>query len=377
MTEENKKNPKNKVVLSSDAIKKAANKDREVSMGDLPKSSRLTLESLLKPSNTLGDIVKQSNRLSDLAKQSNQFDEIIKKSTSFNSLFYPHILNAFGEQSDSERATLEDQISKLKKEIAQMSQKLANAENNETQAVALVAKIEELQEKQNLTHILNRVGEEGAKKIFKDPAFRAQFQNGSPCKAFVLSIDIRRSTELMLKSRDSKLFATFVTTLAVSLRRIVLENLGVFDKFTGDGILAIFPDFYSGNDAGFRAINAATMCHVAFNEIYKAHRSCFMAVLKDAGLGIGVDYGDVQIVEIGGEFTVVGTPVVYACRMSGAPAYQTLVNQPAYEQLFEKYANFDFEESEIEIKHEGKTIAYKVSQNGKSFNPEEPAWLTE
>jgi adenylate cyclase len=287
----------------------------------------------------------------------------------------------FQKQANPDITNLQEEINNLRREITQKTLDLTNATttfgNKELQFKELKQKFDELQEKQSLTHILNRVGESGAKKIFQDPKFRTRFQNGSPCKAFVLSIDIRRSTELMLKAREPKQFAMFITALAAALRKIVLDGFGIFDKFTGDGILAIFPDFYSGDDSGYRTINAAIECHEAFQAIYESHRHCFLAVLKDAGLGIGVDYGDVQIVEIGGEFTVVGTPVVYACRMSGAPSYQTLVNQPAYEQLFSKYSTFDFVETEIEMKHEGMTLAYKVTPNGKNHTPVNPEWLVE
>ena len=37
----------------------------------------------------------------------------------------------------------------------------------------------------------------------------------------------------------------------------ITDSYGVFDKFTGDGILAFFPEFFSGPDAGFLAIRAA------------------------------------------------------------------------------------------------------------------------
>lgn len=279
------------------------------------------------------------------------------------------------------RDNLENRIVELKQEIDKKQQELAHAQsaagNQEAKLKEILAKYTELQEKQSLSHILNRVGEAGGNRIYADSAFRAQFQSDKPCKAYVLAIDIRRSTELMLKAREPRLFADFITELAVTLREIVLENFGVFDKFTGDGILAVFPEFFSGEDAGYHAVNTAMLCHQAFDKIYREHRNCFMAVLRDTGLGVGIDYGDVQMVEIGGEFTVVGTPVVYACRMSGAPAHQTLVNQPGYEQLFDKYVMFDFSESEIEVKHEGLMVAYKVNINGKRCAPKQPSWLSE
>ncbi len=93
------------------------------------------------------------------------------------------------------------------------------------------------------------------------------------------------------------------------------------------------------------------------------------------GLGIGLDYGNIQMVQIGGEFTVVGTPVVYASRMAGAEAGQMYLNEPAYEKIFEQYsAHCDFDECDIEIKHEGNILAYRARLNGKTFEPAVPEW---
>ena len=124
-------------------------------------------------------------------------------------------------------------------------------------------------------------------------------------------------------------------------------------------------------------IKAASDCHKIFESYYDANKHCFISILKEIGLGIGLDYGLVQVVQIGGEVTVVGTPVVYACRMGGAEARHTYINQPAFEQLFEKYsAIFDFDPREIDIKPEGKTLAYSVEPNGKEHKPSLPEWCT-
>lgn len=60
--------------------------------------------------------------------------------------------------------------------------------------------------------------------------------------------------------------------------------------------------------------------------------------------------------------------------MAGAEPGITLVNQPAFEKLLNDYDVFDLSEAEIDIKHEGKTLAYTATINKKPFVPEKPDW---
>jgi adenylate cyclase len=190
-----------------------------------------------------------------------------------------------------------------------------------------------------------------------------------------MSVDVRRSTELMLKARSPEAFATFTTVLCDTLIKIVFENYGVFDKFTGDGILAFFPEFFTGEDAAFRVVNTADAAHRAFKRHYDASRNLFSSVLTDTGLGIGVDYGDVSLVQIADGLTVVGTPVVYACRLSAAPPGTTLVNQPAYEVVTKTCGGVCFtSETKQEIKNESPMLAYQVRANGQNYEPKQPDW---
>ena len=274
------------------------------------------------------------------------------------------------------------EMAKLALQITEMQIALnesnLNAQQKEKKVQEINAQYRELEAKQSLSHLLQRVGPDAQEKLLRSQDFKKRFTPDSPSNAYVLSIDIRRSTELMLKARDPKRFARFIIELADKLRATILDSYGVFDKFTGDGILAFFPDFYSGQDAGWYAIQAASTCHKIFAAHYEANKNCFISVLKDIGLGIGLDYGEVQVVQIGSDFTVVGTPVVYACRMGGAEAKCTYANQPAYEQLFERYSAIcDFDDTEIDIKHEGNTQAYRIRLNGKLYTAQQPDWLAE
>ena len=80
--------------------------------------------------------------------------------------------------------------------------------------------------------------------------------------------------------------------------------------------------------------------------------------------------------QVAGALTVVGPPVVYACRLGGAPPGITLVNQPAFEVLSDQYGLvFSFEETYHELKHEGKTLAYMARRTERPHEPESPDWF--
>lgn len=234
---------------------------------------------------------------------------------------------------------------------------------------------EEIQKKLDLGSLLTQVNNEARLKLFQDKNFLSLFTDTKNCNSFVLSIDIRRSTELMLKAKIPELFERFIVELSDKLSQIIIQNYGIFDKFTGDGILAFFPNFFSGEDAGLMALKSAIECHKVFNDHYKSNRHCFISVLTDIGLGIGVDYGNTYLVKMGGAYTVIGTPVVYACRMSGAQPGDTLLNQPAFEIIFKDYKQyFNFSEVTITIKNEGSTLGYKITSNGSKLDIKKPKW---
>lgn len=233
----------------------------------------------------------------------------------------------------------------------------------------------ELKTMLELDFLLTRVNPAAQKMLRKSEDFRKKFFNKSECNSLVMSVDIRRSTELMLKSRSPEKFSDFITLLCSDLIKIITDNYGVVDKFTGDGVLAFFPDFYSGRDAGLYAVRTAAQCHTAFNNHYKSGRGTFLSVLTDVGLGIGIDYGKTQLVHMAGGLTVVGAPVVYACRLAGAPAGKTYLNQPAYEEVSRIAADtVIFNETSLDIKHEGSILAYDMQIRSEEVTAQTPEW---
>lgn len=279
-----------------------------------------------------------------------------------------------------------DELNKEKRKLVQEVEEKSDALNKKEITIEelkksvqnLIKKDEEISKQLKLQYLLSRVHEIAWKKLSYDEEFRKLFEQKSPCSMVIMSIDIRRSTELMLKAKDAESYQKFIMILCTQLKQIILNNYGIFDKFTGDGILSFFPNFYTGDDAIYWAIKAADECHACFRKHYEANRNGFTTVLKDTGLGIGIDYGDSYIVNMQDWLTVIGAPVVYACRLSGGPAGTTLLNQQAYEIVTQKFGGcINLQESEIEIKHEGYIITYQASLNKRAYQPGQPNWSKE
>ena len=275
---------------------------------------------------------------------------------------------------------LEKEITDLKRKLNEQQQDLEDRAKRgaalEETIQTLKETLRDLQTKETLNFILHRIHERARETFLDSAEFQEEFLGSKRCSAYVMSVDLRRSTELMLKSKRPEFFAQFITDLGNKLRLIILESHGVFDKFTGDGILAFFPDFYTGPDAGFYAVRAADQCHRMFLEHYRSHYNSFHTVLKNVGLGVGIDFGDIHLVRVVQELAIVGTPVVYACRMAGVDAGKTLLNQPAYQQIFEKFSAYcSFDDSELDVKHEGIHLGHLVGLNGKQYDPAQPGWF--
>lgn len=275
---------------------------------------------------------------------------------------------------------LNNKIEELQRDLDLKAAELEKKQINESDRIRIIkeyeVKVKTLTEYSQFGFLLTRVNEQAKALLLNSEEFRKNFLTTEKCNVYVMSVDIRRSTQLMLNARTPQQFADFITTLCRELEEVVKENYGVFDKFTGDGILAFFPDFFSGEDAGYNVVSAAIKCHQIFKDKYNEYRKSFTPVIQSTGLGIGIDYGPAHLVQIAGGLTVVGSPVVYSCRLGGAPKGATLLNQPAYEKISERFSEYCFfTETTLDIKNEGPILAYEVILNKKKYQSKQPTWV--
>lgn len=258
-------------------------------------------------------------------------------------------------------AAFDEDLEGLRAQISGLIRTLRQEPGDGARLAELQGLLESYEARRQHSFLLGHVDVAIQKRILQSAEFRRHFEPGSEGHAFVLSADIRRSTALMLKARSAAGFADFLSELGARLSQVIRRHQGVFDKFTGDGVLAFFPEWLGDANAALNVMRAASDFHAVWREHYRQHRSTFSNVLVDVGLGIGIDHGLVHTVRIAQDITIVGEPVVYASRLSGAAAGQTLVNQPAFEIIAQQLGNqLGVQETTLDIKHEGAIVAYDL-----------------
>lgn len=274
-------------------------------------------------------------------------------------------------------AQLENQVNDLLKEVQIKSKQKKELKELKEEKEEIKRKWETLNNNRKILDLSNRICEKGKNKLLKSKEFRNLFER-EKCFAAVLAIDIRRSTELMLKAKSPIDFANFISSLCIKMMDIIKTNYGVVDKFTGDGILSFFPDFYSGSDAIYYALDSANQCNNYFQKHYYNSRALFSTILTEVGLGTGIDYGETHLIDINNVLSIVGKPVVYACRFSNAIYGEILLNQSAFEASIVKHKKCCvYNESELDIKHEGKILAYKLEKYILPKDIIQPEWIKE
>jgi class 3 adenylate cyclase len=147
---------------------------------------------------------------------------------------------------------------------------------------------------------------------------------GESIQMFVMAADIRESTMLMKEAIKFERFAYVMDKFVSSVRQGITRSGGWFDKFTGDGFLAYWiVQSSSKKEYDERFVQAAgNITHTAYSLVDLFHKR----VLEDfransrnlsggVGLSMGLDAGPGHLVQIAGELTIVGPPVVGAVRM--------------------------------------------------------------
>jgi hypothetical protein len=103
----------------------------------------------------------------------------------------------------------------------------------------------------------------------------------------------------------------------------------------------------------------------------------FEALLDDFGLCAGIDYGLIYLTIIDARINIVGSPIVYACRMSDYEKNCVVINIKAKTELDNKPNHgIVLKRETIDAKpHEGSLVGYSVKTDISSVDYAEPSWF--
>ena len=159
---------------------------------------------------------------------------------------------------------------------------------------------------------------------FDHPRLLDAIVGNEPIQMFVMAADIRGSTMLMKEAIRLERFAATMDRFVTTVRQGIGHYGGWFDKFTGDGFLAYWvvqtdpDDVYDERfveAAGNMVHTAKTLVDLFQRRVLEDFRGNSRNLPANAGLSMGLDAGPGYLVQIAGELTVVGPPVVGAVRM--------------------------------------------------------------
>jgi class 3 adenylate cyclase len=153
----------------------------------------------------------------------------------------------------------------------------------------------------------------------------------STSQTVVVYGDIKRSQDLMTYTIGPKRFQEMMIRFLESVRNLFDDNLGIFDKFTGDGFLGYFNEYLcSEQRENFLEcfVRFSRQCietsYLIFNDWKKWVRKL---PEEDIMLSIGADAGEIYFGDEKGHLICIGDSIVWAQRMcAAAPAGKIYVN---------------------------------------------------
>lgn len=144
----------------------------------------------------------------------------------------------------------------------------------------------------------------------------------SGTETLVVVADIRRSQDLITYGLSPKIYREQIMGFLTEVKKILHENYGIFDRFTGDGFVAYFNEFACG--LGKRDYYEMTLdaCHKiqSFSAGYFDKWSGLIRKIpiEPIGLSIGVDCGSIDFKDFDGQLFAIGEACVWATRMCNA-----------------------------------------------------------
>lgn len=165
-------------------------------------------------------------------------------------------------------------------------------------------------------------------------------------ETIVVVADIRRSQDLMTYAVSSQDFAERMGELLSTGRKLISSYGGIFDKFTGDGLIAYFNEATNKAENESAAGNFTEFCKefLAFcnSHFEKWNRTVSKLPHEMPGMAIGADKGNITFDLVDGHLVAVGAPIVWASRLAGvAKSGEVAINNHLWHSLEKQKLDVD------------------------------------
>jgi class 3 adenylate cyclase len=168
-----------------------------------------------------------------------------------------------------------------------------------------------------------------------DPSFIMQMSNTD---TLVMVADIRRSQDLITYGLSPDFYREQIIGFLSEVRKILRNNYGIYDRFTGDGFIAYFNQFVceqEGRDYYEMTLDASEKIQTFSEQYFENWSSQIRKIpVEPIGLSLGIDSGVVNFKDIEGQFFAIGDACVWATRMCNAGKRgETIFNNIPYHKI--------------------------------------------
>ena len=189
----------------------------------------------------------------------------------------------------------------------------------------------------------------------------------SNSKTVVVVGDIRKSQDLITYATRPDSFRKNMVSYIEMIRKIVLANKGIFDRFTGDGFICYFNDYLLQKfnmDLYKTVVEACEQIQCESKTIFEDWQKDLQKIPQETiGLSIGVDSGTMNFYDDRMMFAI-GTPAVWATRMcSVGKAGDIIMNNLPHAELFHRGKEYEFDEIIGATKSGERFKAFKLKRD--------------
>jgi adenylate cyclase len=179
----------------------------------------------------------------------------------------------------------------------------------------------ERMEKRRVRRTLERyVSRDVVKELLDNPQTYINAVGGVRRPIAILFSDVRNFTTLT-ESADSQALVKQLNEYFQEMVKLVFAHNGSLDKFIGDAVMAVWGNIKS-DGAAHDARNAVATALAMHKALAKLNADWKARGIQELAIGIGVNYGEVIVGEMGSsekvEFTAIGDAVNLASRLEGS-----------------------------------------------------------